>query len=346
MTASIAIAVSGGIDSLVAAYLLKQTGADVFGIHSLTGFEGPAAPDSTTIASCCRQVAMPVVVVDLRHAFKQCVVDYFTDTYQAGETPNPCLVCNPVIKFGHLLAEARKQGATRLATGHYARIEAREGEPCRLKKGVDAAKDQSYFLARLTQRQLAQACFPLGDWTKGQVRALAAQKGLRPMTRQESQDVCFIRDTSYADFLTGTAGMRPQPGDIVDTAGRRIGSHDGLHRFTVGQRRGINCPASEAYYVVRIEPRHNRLVVGFKEELYRKDCKVKEINWIGEAPDQEMAVAVRIRYRHQAVPARLMPIDVQSAEIHFERPQAAVTPGQGAVFYRGEEVLGGGWISR
>lgn len=345
MTGSIAIAVSGGIDSLISAYLLRQQGADVFGIHFLTGFEKPAEPGSPTIQDTCRQLDMPVDVVDLSSPFKASVVDYFSAAYQHGETPNPCLVCNPVIKFGALLAEARKRGASRLATGHYARIETVQGGS-RLRKGVDAAKDQSYFLARLTPDQLARACFPLGEWTKPRVRALADSLGLRAMNRQESQDVCFIRNHSYADFLMQTAGIRSRPGEIVDTAGRRVGTHDGLHRFTIGQRRGINCPAKAAYYVVRIESQSNRLVVGFKEELYTESCNIRDINWIHDKPEGPMAVDVRIRYRHQAVPATVSPIDEHRAVVWFERPQAAVTPGQGAVFYRGDEVLGGGWIDR
>lgn len=346
MTGSIAIAISGGIDSLVAAYLLKQQGADLFAIHFLTGYEKPAQPGSTTIQDHCRQLDLPLVVVDLEASFRTVVVDYFTAAYQKGETPNPCLVCNPLIKFGALLTKARQLRATQLATGHYARVERRGQGRYQLRKGVDARKDQSYFLARLTQDQLAQACFPLGEWTKQQVKELAEEKGLRPMTRQESQDVCFIQEASYADFLKRTGGMDCPPGDIVDTAGRLVGTHDGLHRFTVGQRRGINCPASQAYYVVRLDTRNNRLVVGFKDELTTGSCRVREINWINSIPGGSVAVDTRIRYRHRAVASVVTPIGDDEAVVRFEEPQAAVTPGQGAVFYRGDQILGGGWIER
>ena len=244
MSGPIAIAVSGGVDSLVSAYLLKQQQSDVFGIHFLTGYEKPTESGIEGLKAMGRQLDLPVVVVDLKAQFKTMVVDYFTAAYRNGKTPNPCLVCNPAIKFGALLDEARQLGASRLATGHYARVEGGQGTRYRLRRGVDEIKDQSYFLSRLTQDQLMGACFPLGTLTKAKVKALAAAKGLQPLTRQESQDVCFIRDTGYADFLIRTTGIRPQPGDIVDTAGHRVGTHSGLHRYTVGQRRGINCPAS------------------------------------------------------------------------------------------------------
>ncbi|HSO20679.1 MAG TPA: tRNA methyl transferase PRC-barrel domain-containing protein, partial [Desulfosarcina sp.] len=209
----------------------------------------------------------------------------------------------------------------------------------------DAGKDQSYFLSRLTREQLARACFPLGTRTKAQVRALAERNGLVPTTRRESQDVCFIRDGAYADFLEGATGFRPQPGEIVDVDGNRVGRHNGLHRYTIGQRRGINCPASQAYYVVRIDARRNRLVVGFKDALSAGHCRVRDINWIADPPEGEAVVDTRIRYRHHAAASTLCPDGPDRARIRFDRPQAAVTPGQGAVFYRGEEVLGGGWFA-
>ena len=345
MTDSIAIAISGGIDSLVAAYLLKQQGAHVFAIHFLTGYEKPAAPGLKSMEAHCQQLALPLEVIDLKTSFQSLVVEYFSNAYQNGETPNPCLVCNPLIKFGVLFEKACELGAKKLATGHYARVVKEESQGrYQLFKGLDPLKDQSYFLARLTQDQLARACFPLGQWAKQRVKALAEEKGLRPITNQESQDVCFIHGMSYADFLTGSGGLDTKPGDIVDTAGRVVGRHNGLHQFTVGQRRGINCPASQAYYVVRIDMRNNRLVVGFRDELSTDKCRVRDINWITEIPREPMTVATRIRYRHRAVGSVVTPVGADAAVVRFDLPQDAVTPGQGAVFYRGEEVLGGGWI--
>ena len=344
MSGTTAIAVSGGIDSLVAAYLLKRQDDQVFAIHFLTGYEKPTPNGSPTIAEHCRQLDLPLVVVDIASSFRRLVVDYFCAAYRNGKTPNPCLVCNPNIKFGVLFEKARQSGATRLATGHYARVEKSAQGRWRLRKGLDARKDQSYFLARLTQEQLAGASFPLGEWTKEKVRALAAEKGLRPMTRQESQDVCFIQDAAYADFLVRNTGMQFRPGNIVDTAGRLLGTHSGLHRFTVGQRRGINCPAAQPYYVVRIDTENNRLVVGFRDELATDSCRVRDINWIVDVPGQALAVDTRIRYRHRAAASVVTPIGEDRALVRFDAPQDAVTPGQGAVFYRGDEVIGGGWI--
>ena len=345
MTGPVAIALSGGIDSLAAACLLKNQAKEVFGLHFITGFEKPGDPGPTQIQALFQPLDIPVQVVDLKAPFRKTVVDYFAVAYQNGETPNPCLVCNPSIKFGVLLQKAIQLGATRLATGHYARVEKGASGRYRLLKGVDGGKDQSYFLARLTREQLARACFPLGSWTKDQVRALAAEKGLAPVTRSESQDVCFVRESSYADFLVQTVGMEPRPGEIVDTQGRRVGTHQGLHRYTVGQRRGINCPASRPYYVIRIDARHNRLVVGFKEERFTSRCRVRDVNWIADPPDGPLAVDTRIRYRHQAAASTVIPDERGGAAVRFEQPQSSVTPGQGAVFYREEEVIGGGWIA-
>jgi tRNA-specific 2-thiouridylase len=342
--APVAIAVSGGVDSLVCAYLIKRQGIDAVGIHFLTGFENPAEPGPRDIQALFRPLDIPVVVIDLKTPFKSSVVDYFSAAYQNGKTPNPCLVCNPAIKFGVLLDEARRLGASRLATGHYARVQAGRDGRYRLRKGVDEKKDQSYFLSRLTQDQLACAVFPLGTWTKDNVRALAAENGLKPVNRKESQDVCFIKDSNYKDFLIQADGIHPQAGDIVDTSGNRLGSHAGLHRYTVGQRRGINCPASQPYYVVRIDARRNRLVVGAKDELYTSRCRVTDVNWIAGAPEGPIRADTRIRYRHRAVAATVSPDGDDGAVVRFDEPQAAVTPGQGAVFYRGDEVLGGGWI--
>ncbi|PID40714.1 MAG: tRNA 2-thiouridine(34) synthase MnmA [Proteobacteria bacterium] len=344
MSDSIAIAVSGGIDSMVAACLLKRQFADLFAIHFLTGFETPGVAEQPSIHTLGRRLDFPVYVVDLRREFKASVVDYFTDAYQCGRTPNPCLVCNPTIKFGVLLDRARQLGASRLATGHYARIETDVAGHPRLLKGTDRTKDQSYFLSRLTRDQLMRACFPLGAWTKTQVKAFAEDKGLHPVNQQESQDVCFIRNGSYTEFLTRTIALKPRPGDIVDADGNRLGRHDGLHQFTVGQRRGINIPAAKPYYVLRLDPHGNRLVVGFREQLASGQCHVRDINWMVDPPNGPAAVDTRIRYRHLAVASTIIPQGKNEAVVRFDHPQDAVTPGQGAVFYRGEEVLGGGWI--
>jgi len=339
MTSTVAVAVSGGVDSMMAARLLQEQGQRVFGLHFRTRYT--AVPDIARIGA---SVGMPVHVVDLSREFDRAVIDYFAATYRAGKTPNPCLVCNPGIKFGVLFEHARKLGATALATGHYARLDCRGSAACRLLKGIDAAKDQSYFLAFLRAAQLARARFPLGGLRKDEVRQMARQRGLRPVVASESQDVCFIRSGHYEDFLIRELGLQPLPGDIVDREGRVLGRHPGLHRFTVGQRRGINCPAAEPYYVLRLEAASNRLVVGRKSDTYAVECRVADINWISEPPAGPVEVDTRLRYRHRAAASVVTPTGERSATVRFHTAQSAVTPGQGAVFYRGAEVLGGGFI--
>ena len=349
-----AIAVSGGIDSLMAAHLLKEKGHRVIGIHFITGYEDTISENgpndhplhSYKIFSIADQLKIDIEIIDCRKAFKKTVVDYFIETYQAGLTPNPCMVCNPFIKFGTVFDFARKSGASKLATGHYARIAEDSRGKIHLYKGVDAKKDQSYFLARLTQLHLAGARFPLGTMKKTNVVRLANQKGFRPVTRKESQDVCFIQGKNYGDFLAGQQGFEPKPGLIQDVRGRIIGEHKGLHLFTIGQRRGINCPAAEAYYVIRMDTRQNVLTVGFKKDVFVSQCRVEDINWIQETPNRPVRVHTRVRYRHTAAASRLTPVDEKSAMVYFEKPQEAVTPGQCAVFYKDDEVLGGGWISQ
>ena len=347
----IAVAISGGVDSLVAAFLLKEQGHDIFGLHFRTGYEtsdpeatGPS-PRLADITRIAQQLKIPVEVLDIAPLFRESVIAYFTSAYQQGRTPNPCLYCNPAIKFGHILAHVRQKGAEALATGHYARLETDPDGGCHLQRGIDTRKDQSYFLSRLTQDQLQQARFPLGGLTKAAVRRIAGENQLAPATRNESQDICFIKNIPYHDFLKQQDGFTFRQGPIVDTRGRLLGHHQGLHQFTVGQRRGINCPAAEPYYVIRLDHRSNSLVVGYRDELYRTTCTVEDINWI-QRPDRFPAeVMAQIRYRHQAAPAQLSERSSGVVQVRFGQPQKAVTPGQGAVFYRGDEVLGSGWIA-
>lgn len=357
----IAIALSGGIDSLITAALLKLQGHQLIGLHFITGYESSIQNLSPPIATdidfkeiekqaqrklipMVDQLDIPLHIVDLRKDFKKLVVDYFTHTYHIGKTPNPCLQCNPSIKYGLLLHKARQFGATRIATGHYARLKSKPDGRIRLLRGVDHHKDQSYFLARLNQQQLQSAVMPLGDLTKDQTRKKARQMGLLPADTQESQDICFIKNGTYGDFLKEQPGFTAQPGPIADINGNELGRHNGLHLFTIGQRRGINCPAAKPYYVVRIDPDENRLIVGQKEDLPTRDFEAEGINWIVPVPQDSIHVDVRVRYRHQPVPATLNPIDKETAQIVFDTPHPAVPPGQGAVFYRADEVLGGGWI--
>jgi tRNA-specific 2-thiouridylase len=370
MKPSVAVALSGGIDSLVAAHLLVEAGHSVIGIHFLSGYEKTSFsnqnktgfpksnaktrpvkgyPTASDLPFCktkhiADQLGISVELLDCTRAFQKIVVDYFARSYQAGKTPNPCLVCNPKIKFGLLLERAQQLGAVSLATGHYARIQRETCGKFHLLQGKDRKKDQSYFLTFLSQFQLSRACFPLGEMTKVEVRRLAQRIGLTPFTALESQDICFIQNTNYAAFLAKQQGFRSFPGLIEDVNGNILGKHEGLHLFTVGQRRGINCPAREPYYVVRLDIERNRLVVGSRQDLLADSCRVSGINWIGKKPAGPIQVETRLRYRHRAVASTLHPIEDDSGIVRFDTPQAAVTPGQGAVFYRKDRVLGGGWI--
>lgn len=338
-----AIAISGGLDSLVAAHLLKEQGHNVIGIHFTTGYETWLTP-GIKISHIADQIGISIKTIDCTVKFKKEVVDYFIQTYQAGKTPNPCLVCNRSIKFGTVLAAARRLGASLLATGHYARITRESNGRCHLLKGADPEKDQSYFLAFLTQKQLASACFPLGSMTKSEVARLAVEKGLKPITEKGSQDICFTKGKTYGEFLALQQGFRSKPGPIEDVNGNILGRHKGLHFFTIGQRRGINCPASEPYYVADIDTKQNRLIVGFKKDLLASKYRIVKINWIEQEPVFPIEVYTRIRYRQRAIAATLSLVDSHTAIVRFRYPQLATAPGQGAVFYKGDKVIGGGWI--
>lgn len=347
MSPPIAVAVSGGIDSMVAAHLLKHQGHELFAVHFITGFEktagrleGNAGSGADALHEMTRRLGIALHVVDLTQDFRREVVDYVARTYLGGETPNPCLVCNPRIKFGALLQWAGQAGARFLATGHYARTNRDANGRCRLFKGADPGKDQSYFLARLSRDQLQRAVFPLGGLTKAQVRAWAARHRLVPAVAQESQDICFIRGGRYPELLD----LPASPGPIEDVGGNVIGEHQGLHRYTVGQRRGINRPAARPYYVVRLDRERNRLVVGAKEDLLATACRVAHINWLITPPEAARRVLTRVRYRTREVSSTLTPLDDENALVAFDVPQSAVTPGQAAVFYDGDEVLGAGFI--
>jgi tRNA-specific 2-thiouridylase len=345
MKPRIAVAISGGVDSMVAAHLLKPDHPEIFGLHFLTGFENPStANGNRVVQSMGDQLGIPVHTVDLSLEFKQHVVDYFAATYLAGATPNPCMVCNPLIKFGVLLRQAQDLGADYLATGHYAVVQRDVDSRNRLFRGADPDKEQSYFLARLTQSQLDKALFPLGRLTKKAVRNIALRNGLKPALHAESQDICFIHADTYKEFILKLGGGIGQPGPIETLDGQIVGEHQGLHAFTIGQRRGINCPAAEPYYVLRMDMLRNRLIVGGKKDLLTKSCRVVQMNWIAAPPVGPIKVLARVRYRTREAPATATPLDADSVALRFDSPQSAVTPGQAAVFYERDQVLGGGFI--
>lgn len=367
MDIRIAVAVSGGIDSLVAAFLLKKQGFDVFGLHFVTGFEdhpaievGPSLEKVATefpinesgtvicsdfIREISDQLGIPVHIIDIRKEFMSEVSGYFFRSYIDGLTPNPCIVCNAKIKFGLMIEKADFFGAEFLATGHYARVETGHDGLPRLYRSADTVKDQSYFLSQVKKENLARSLFPLSGLTKNEVKFIALKNGLKPPFSKESQDICFIK-AGYGDFMESQPGFIAKHGQIVTSDGKTIGSHKGLHLFTIGQRRGINCPAKEPYYVLKLDTVNNSLVVGYKDELYQKTCTLDSMNWFGELSSVEQRLKVKIRYAHRAADAVVIKNDDGTCEVFFDEPQLSITPGQAAVFYDNDEVIGGGIIRR
>lgn len=346
----VAVALSGGVDSAVAAGLLVAEGYEVLGLTMRLWREAEAEglmEESLSAArAVCAHLGIPHEVVDLREPFRREVVDDFLREYARGRTPNPCLRCNRLLKFGLLLEQACALGCGLLATGHYARI-LRRGEAYHLLCGLDADKDQSYFLYTLQQAQLSRLLFPLGGRTKAEVRALAARWGLPVADRAESQETCFIADGDYRRFLAEQMPEAIRPGPILDRQGRVLGEHKGLPFYTIGQREGLGISAPRALYVLELDVARNALIVGFAEELGGDALLAEEMSYVaGREPEAGLAVEAKIRYRAPRAPARVWPLAGDRARVVFERPLRDITPGQAVVLYRGEEVLGGGIIAR
>ena len=347
----VVVAMSGGVDSSTAAALLVERGYEVIGVMMRLWAEGGPGANR-----CCSEEALegarrvaqilgiPLHTLDYEREFKAHVVDYFIREYAHGRTPNPCLACNRYIKFDLLLRHALSLGADYLATGHYVRVRRTDGE-YQLLKGVDPDKDQSYFLYMLGQKELAHLLFPLGDYTKAQVRAMARERGLPVAERPESQDLCFLADGDYRRFLKEHAPEAVRPGPIVDTSGRVLGRHKGLPFYTIGQREGLGIAAPQALYVLRLDPDRNVLVVGTADELGRRELVAGEVNFVsGRAPEGPLEVTAKIRRQGVEVPAILIPLGEDKVSLKFAWPLRDITPGQGVVFYQGEIVLGGGII--
>jgi tRNA-uridine 2-sulfurtransferase len=364
----IAVAMSGGVDSSAAAALLQEQG------HELVGFtmqlwnqrrglsldeHGAPLP-----SRCCslddvydaRRVAaelgFPFYVLNLEREFERDVVEPFVASYLSGETPIPCVACNSRLKFAALDRMAQSLGCEKVATGHYARVEFAEAtRRYRLLRGRDARKDQSYFLWELTQAQLSRALFPLGELAKTDARAAARRRELPVADKAESQEICFVPDGDYAGFIDRYLDAEnkthdaPPPGEIVNTRGAVLGAHTGIHHYTIGQRRGLGIAHERPLYVVQIDARRNRVVVGEGAELLQCEFVAAGLNWVALAePRAPVRADVRVRYRHEAAPATIEPLDKNRARVRFDEPQRAITPGQATVFYRDDEVLGGGWI--
>ena len=362
----IAVAMSGGVDSSAAAVLLKKDGNEIVGLsmqlwnqRRALGSDAEADSEINRLGRCCsiddiwdaRRVAghigFPFYVLNLEDAFEETVVAPFVRSYQSGETPSPCILCNNFVKFNHLVNKAAQIGAERVATGHYARIrfDTRLNR-WTLLRGRDSGKDQSYFLFGLTQEQLSKTVFPLGELRKDEVREIARQAGLPTYNKPESQEICFVQQGSYADFVERySPAATPGGGDIVNLEGKVVGTHAGLHKYTVGQRKGL-VAAGKPQYVIRIEPDQNRVVIGDDHDTSGRVFRVRDANWIAiDRLRDPIDCEIQIRNRFEPRPGT---VAVENGEtiVRFDTPQRAVTPGQAAVFYWDDVVVGGAWISR
>ncbi len=346
---------SGGVDSSVTAHILKEQGYDVIGVtmkvwpqDCISRAEdkccGPSAiSDARGVA---HKLGIPHYVVDEADQFEKLVINYFASEYQAGRTPNPCVMCNEKLKFGNLWDKARALGADYIATGHYAIIEHHPDRTV-LRKGADARKDQSYFLFSLRGEQLRRALTPLGAMTKPEIRAIARDLGLRVADKVDSQEICFVPGNDYKAFLRTHLGEGEfHQGGIYDTSGNFLAGHDGIEMFTIGQRKGLPGGSPKPLYVVDIDPANARVIVGFDEDLICGEFEASHVNWHEPAPDSTRELTVKIRYAHPGAAAEVTDLGDGRARVRLRTPQRAVTPGQAAVFYDGDVVVGGGWIVR
>ena len=359
---------SGGVDSSAAAALLKEQGHDLVGFtmqlwNQRRGISVDENGDPLP-SRCCslddvydaRRVAeelgFPFYVLNLEREFERDVVQPFINSYLSGETPIPCVSCNSRLKFASLDQLAESLGCNKVATGHYARVEYDEAaNRYRLLRARNLDKDQSYFLWELTQQQLERALFPLGEMAKAEVRQVARDHSLAIAEKAESQEICFVPDGNYSGFIDryleaeSKEDRLPGAGEIVDSTGEVVGHHSGIHRYTIGQRRGIGIASAQPLYVIGIDVDRNRVVVGNQDELLRREFTAAGVNWIAfEPPTESVRAEVRVRYRHTPAQATIAPLASGRVRVVFDEPQRAITPGQATVFYRGDEVLGGGWI--
>ncbi len=356
---------SGGVDSSVVAGLLRRDGHEIVGLTMQLWNQRrlPALAPSQPTGRCCslddvydargvaQHLGIPYYVVNFEDAFEQQVVKPFIGEYLAGRTPIPCTLCNNFIKFDRFIEMAEGVGAERIATGHYARLDWNpDSGRWEMRRSVDRAKDQTYFLFGLTQPQLARTLFPLGGFEKAQVRELARELGIPTAEKPDSQEICFVPNGDYAAFIDAyfaEQGITPSEtrGKLVTAGGRVVGEHSGVHHFTVGQRRGLGVAAGEPLYVIATEPATRRVVIGRNDDLLRAKMRVHGVNWISIAPPSApLRAEVKIRNKHAAAAATITPVDAARVEVRFDQAQRAITPGQGAVFYSAGLVLGGGWI--
>lgn len=361
MNSRVLVAMSGGVDSSVAALLLKEQGYDVVAAHMKLWDYANVGGDIHRDGRCCSldavtdcrfvcdKIGAPFFVFNLSEQFRESVIENFVSEYKAGRTPNPCVRCNTEIKWAALLQKALELGCDRIATGHYAQVVRHKNGRLGIRKGVDATRDQSYVLWGVTQEALRRTLFPLGELTKVQVREMARAAGLRTAEKAESREICFVADNNYARFLRdydhGEAAAY-QPGEIVHEDGRTLGHHDGTAFFTVGQRRGMGISHPTPLYVQRIEPDARRVIVGDFDNLLSNSLIAEQVNWVaGDGGSDPFRADVKIRYLHTPMPATVTPLTANSVRVMFASPQRAITPGQTVVFYDGDLLLGGGVIA-
>src|SRR5215204_717306 len=366
----LAVAMSGGVDSSAAAALLKQQGHDLVGFtmqlwNQRRGISLDENGDPLPSRCCslddvydarrvCEELGFPFYVLNLEKDFERDVVEPFVQSYLSGETPIPCVACNSRLKFASLDRMAVSLGCDKVATGHYARVEYdKAADRYRLFRGKNHWKDQSYFLWELTQDQLSHAYFPLGEMLKSEVRDIARDANLYTADKQESQEICFVPDGKYSEFIDryldheGRSNETPAGGEIVNTTGETVGTHSGIHRYTIGQRRGLGIANEKPLYVVQIERARNQIIVGGPEELESIEFVAKGVNWVAfDEPTEPVRADVKVRYRHEPSTATIHALPGARARIVFDAPQCAITPGQATIFYLGDETLGGGWIEK
>ncbi len=352
MTGPVAVAMSGGVDSSVAACLLKKKGFNLIGVFMKLHDHGYytsgccSLEDSNDARKVADELDIPFYVIGLQDIFKSRVTDYFIKTYMEGMTPNPCINCNRDVKFGGLRDRLSFSGVDKIATGHYAKIEeSPDGKGFLLKRGTDISKDQSYFLFNLKQEQLAKILFPLGDLTKAEVRDIAREERLPVKEKKESQDICFMREGSYFGIFKDEM-VKVKKGYVLDISGNILGNHDGCYRFTIGQRKRLGVSVGYPLYVLKINAERNEIVVGPEEHLMKKSLSLSNVSWILNRHQAPFKADVKIRYAHRGEIAVITPLEERRARVDFENPVRAVTSGQAAVFYDGEILIGGGWIER
>jgi len=343
----IAVAMSGGVDSSVAAALLSAANCEIFGVTARMTVEHSRCcsdEDMERAGETAERLGIRHHVVDVCDPFKETVIEYFVSEYLSGRTPSPCVTCNRVIKFGWLLEKSLELGATKFATGHYARIE-RHDNGVGLSRGADRAKDQSYFLSRLSQHQLAHTVLPLGDMPKQRVAAYAAEHRLPARESRESQELCFVTEGTHGDYIELRSFATRGPGDIVDTEGSKLGTHRGIHHYTIGQRKGLGVAVGRPVYVASLDAERNVVVVGDRAAVMRREMRVADVLWINGTPAKvNFRALCQIRYNHQGAECDVALQPGGGVRVVFEEPQFAITPGQLAAFYEGDGVIGAGWI--